>query len=131
MTIELWMLVYSAILLLVQNYVPAFFAAKELGVGAIAGNRDDLPQPTGMQARALRASNNLKENLPLFAIAVIVAHLAGISNGLTVLGAQLFLGGRIVHVLSYLTGISLVRTLAHVVALGGTITIAVQIFIHG
>ncbi|ACI51444.1 conserved hypothetical protein [Gluconacetobacter diazotrophicus PA1 5] len=128
MTSELWALLGSAILCLVLPALYGPLYSRQVGQAGVIGNRESLAEPTGAAGRGLRAHRNLIENLVPFAIAVLIARAAGISNGTTVLGAWLFLGARIVHAASYVAGIPGVRTLAWVVGVIGTVLIIVQIF---
>ena len=126
MTVDLWMLVASAGLCWALIMLAALPAVKDPKVGL--GNRDDLPEPTGLFARAGRASGNLKENLPLFAILVLVAHVSGSANETTALGAQIFLGARVGHALIYIAGIPGLRTLIWSVSIAGMAMIASALF---
>lgn len=67
------------------------------------------------------------ESLVLFAILVVVAHLAGVRNGGTVLGAQLFFWGRVAHALIYIAGLPWLRTAAWAVSVAGLLLIFVQL----
>lgn len=129
MTTELWMLAASAGLFFLLNFVLANAVVWQRGVAWGLGNRD---QPGAEIApwvtRGERALKNLQENLLVFAIVVLVVHAAGASNSTSALGAQLFLGARIVHALAYLGGILVVRTLAWVGGLAGTIMVALALF---
>lgn len=126
MNTELWILVASTLLCLALPllYVPLY--ARQVGMGVISGNREEAPAATGAAGRGARAHRNLLENLLPFAVAVLVARAAGISDGVTVLGAWLFLGGRLVHAASYLAGIPGIRTLAYVAGVAGTVAIVTQ-----
>ncbi|MBB2200812.1 MAPEG family protein [Gluconacetobacter tumulisoli] len=128
MTSELWALLWSAILCLVLPALYGPLYSRQIGQAGVIGNREDVPPPTGAAGRGLRAHRNLIENLVPFAIAVLVARAAGISNGMTVLGAWLFLGARVVHAASYIAGITGLRTLAWIVGAVGIVLIIVQIF---
>ena len=63
------------------------------------------------------------ETFPLFAAAVIVAHLAGKHGRLTVAGAEMYFGGRIAYVVLYGLGVPLVRSLIWNVATIGIMLI--------
>ena len=127
MTPELTMLVYSVLLMLVVILLPATTAIKENGLMAQAGSRDNLPEPSVFLARCRRLSANMLENLVMFAAIVLTAHVAGVSNESTVLGAQLFFYGRVAHAIVYAAGLPLVRPLCYGVALVGMIMIAVPL----
>jgi len=123
MTTELSMLVYSTLLLVVLVFIQAQAAIKAQGVKAMAGPRDGLPEPSVFQARTKRVVDNHREGLTLFAPLVLAAAVAHVSNQWTVLGAELFFAGRVVHAICYLIGFAL-RPLAWVVGMAGTLMIA-------
>jgi uncharacterized MAPEG superfamily protein len=127
MTFELKMLVWSAALTLVLAVVSAVGAIGQVGLPALAGNRQGLAEITCWTGRAIRAHRNMLENLILFAIAVIAAKLAGVCNASTVLGAQLFFWGRVAHAAVYVAGIAWVRTAAFAVSVVGLLMILLQL----
>ena len=128
MTPDLQMLVWSAALFLVQMVVAAIGANGQLGLPALAGNREDLPPVTGWAGRARRAHANMLENLVVFAIVVLVAHLAGKANATTALGAALFFWARLAYAIIYVAGVPWLRTAAWAVALAGIVLIVTQLF---
>ncbi|MCC6470109.1 MAG: MAPEG family protein [Alphaproteobacteria bacterium] len=71
----------------------------------------DKPQSAWAQ-RMIKAHENAIENLAVFATLVLVAKLAGVSTGATVLAAQLYFWARLAHVAVYTAGIPVLRTLA-------------------
>jgi len=56
-----------------------------------------------------------------------VAQAAGVRNGMTLLGAQLFFWGRVAHAALYVAGIPWARTAAWGVSVIGLILIALQL----
>ena len=88
---------------------------------------EDVPEPTGAAGRGRRAHRNLIENLVPFAIAVMLAHAAGVSNAKTVAGAEIFLGARLFHAVTYFLGITGIRTLAYIAGVVGTALIFIQL----
>jgi uncharacterized MAPEG superfamily protein len=70
---------------------------------------------SGWAQRAIRAHYNAVENLAIFAPAVLVAHLLGISNPATRFAAVLYFGARLVHFVVYTAEIAVLRTLAFTV----------------
>jgi len=129
MTIELWILITSCGLALFMSSVPMFRAMRsEWGLKAMIGNREGLPPLTGWGGRLVRAHHNLMDNLILFGFAVLAAHVVGISNEVTVFGAQVFLVSRLIHALVYTIGLSVVRTVAYLGGAVGTVMIASQLF---
>ena len=107
---ELTLLVWATALTLVQAVIAAQGAFMQVGLGTLAGNREGLPEIRGWGGRAARAHRNMLENLVLFAILVLAVVIAGKSNSATLMGAQIFLGARIVYALVYIAGIPWLRT---------------------
>src|SRR2546430_6533996 len=74
---ELNLLVWSVVLTVVQMLVAAQAAFNKVGLMALVGNREGMPEITGWGGRASRAHYNMLENLALFASLVLVAVAAG------------------------------------------------------
>lgn len=64
--------------------------------------------PPGRLHRALK---NFLETFPLFAAAVLIAHIAGRNGELTLWGVQLYFWSRIAYVALYAFGVYLARSL--------------------
>lgn len=129
MTTDLWMLVATAVL---SMSIPTIYLAGRLqapgGTAWAFGNRDsDLAVPP-WAARAIRAHANLTENLAPFAVLVLVAQVAGKSNHMTALGAEIFFVARVAHLLIYTAGITVVRTAAFFLGVAGEVLILSQLF---
>ena len=127
MTPELSLLVWAVALAFAQMLVAVSGATLQVGMPSLAGNRDNLPALTGWAGRARRAHRNMLENIVLFAALVLVAHAAGISNAMTLLGAQLFFWGRLAHAVIYVAGIPWLRTAAWAVSAVGLVLIFLQL----
>jgi uncharacterized MAPEG superfamily protein len=78
--------------------------------------------------RGARAHHNLIENLIPFAGVVVAARLAGRVSPLGTLGAEIFLAARLVHAITYVFGVRVIRTLAYNVGVFGTALVAAQLF---
>lgn len=121
MTIDLWMLVAAVGLqwvLILAAAGPNMFA-KGIVWAASARDEDvkaDLPK---WHPRVERASRNMQENLPLFAALVLVVHVAGEHDAMSALGAEIFVGARVAHALTYAAGIPWVRTLSWAISIAG------------
>ncbi|NCF20850.1 MAG: MAPEG family protein [Haliea sp.] len=126
MSVELSMLVYSAALFLVIILVQAGLAIAQNGLMAQAGSRDNLPEPTVLRKRLQRLTANMQENLVMFAIVVLAANAAGVSNDTTVMGASLFFYARIAHAIVYAFGWPMIRPLFFFVGLYGIIIIGLE-----
>jgi len=127
MNTELTCLAASGVLCLALPLVYVAMYQKQVGFAGVSGNREKVAEPTGAAGRGLRAHLNLIENLVPFAIAVMLAHAAGVSNTMTVAGAEIFLGARLVHAVTYFLGITGIRTLAYVASVVGTALIFIQL----
>jgi len=129
MTTDLWMLVWSGILCL--GLTIPYGVGRALAPGGSEwgfGNREtDITVPTWV-GRAVRAHLNLVENLPTFAILVLVAHVSGRANATTALGAEIFFWARVAHAAMYIAGIIYARTGCFFIALVGEIMILKQLF---
>lgn len=124
MTIELTLLGWTLVLALVQVLLPAVLRNGETGVAYNASPRDESGPPVGVvTGRLRRAQANLFETLPIFAAAVIIAHVAGREGALTLWGAWLYLGARIVYVPLYGFGVPYLRSLVWLVSLAGLLMI--------
>ena len=120
MTTELIILGWTLVLAIVQIMLPTAMRNRETGLAYNMGPRDDPAAPPGkVTARLQRAEKNLFETLPLFAAAVLIAHVGGREGALTLWGAWLYLVARIVYVPLYAFGVPVVRTLTWAVSLLG------------
>jgi uncharacterized MAPEG superfamily protein len=128
MSPDLKYLLYSVILTFVQVLVAALAADRQLGLKALGGNRDRLPEITGFAGRARRAHINMIENMVLFSALVLIAAVSGKANAMTALGALIFFWGRVAHAIIYWIGIPMLRTLAWLASVVGMAMIAIQLF---
>ncbi len=126
MSVELTMLVYSAALFFLIILVQAGLAIAQNGLMAQAGSRDNLPEPSVLRKRLLRLTSNFQENLVLFAIVVLVANAAGVSNETTALGASIFFYARVAHAIVYAFGWPMIRPVFYFVSLYGIVVIALE-----
>ena len=124
---ELNLLVWAVVLTVVQMLVAAQGAMNQVGFMRLVGNREGMPEITGWGGRAARAHRNMLENLVLFASLVFVAVVAGKTNDMTLLGAQIFFWARLAYAVIFVAGIIWVRTAAWAVSMAGLIVIFAQI----
>jgi len=114
-----WILAGLAVFLL-NIYLPALLYIGTVGVLRHVGSRDDLPEPGIMVLRARRALANTQENMPVFlTLAVLALVVDGADMAQAILGAQLFVFGRIAYTALYLISIPWTRSAAFGVALLG------------
>jgi uncharacterized MAPEG superfamily protein len=134
MTTELWYLFLTSVLLAVL-WIP-FIVGQVMTNGMLTADdyrhlRDPDEFPDWVR-RANRAHINLVEQFGPFAALVIVAHLAGISNGTTALAAAVFFWARIAHAVVFLsgTGILMARTLIFTISFLSLMVFAWQILVN-
>ena len=127
MSVELTMLVYSTALFLLIILVQAGLAIAQNGLLAQAGSRDSLPEPSVLRKRLQRLTANMQENLIMFAIVVLAAQAAGVSNSTTAMAASLFFYARVAHAIVYAFGWPMIRPLFYFVGLYGIVAIGLQL----
>jgi uncharacterized MAPEG superfamily protein len=127
MSPDLDLLVWTTALTLVQAVVAVMGATQQIGLPILAGNRETLPGVTGWAGRAQRAHRNMLENFVLFATLVLVAQVAGKTNAMTALGAELFFWARLAYAVVYVAGVPWLRTGVWGVSVAGLILIFLQL----
>lgn len=125
---ELTLLAWSVILAIVQVLIAAQGTFNQVGLMAMVGNRENMPEIAGWGGRANRAARNMVENLVLFAVVVLAVVAAGKSNAMTLLGAQLFFYARIAYAVCYIGGIKWLRTLSWLTSVIGIVLVLWQLF---
>lgn len=121
MSTELLILGWLLVLALAQLLLPGMLRTLETGVTYNAGPRD-TPSPVSegvVTGRLNRAFRNLMETLPLFAAAILIAHVAGREGPLTLIGAWTYLISRVLYVPLYAAGIPVWRSVAWLIGLIG------------
>jgi uncharacterized MAPEG superfamily protein len=127
MTTDLWMLVWSAVLC-VLLFLPYVLARVQVwGLVDTVGYPKSPPALPDWAQRAHRTHINMAENIGPFAALVLVAHVTGLANETTALGATIFFWARLAHAVVFIAGLPWVRTLAFVVGVVGEALILVRI----
>ena len=128
MTTELHILAWALVLALIQVLLPSVIRSRETGLGHNGGPRDEPGPPVGkLTGRLMRAQGNLFETLPVFAVAILIAHLAGREGTLTLWGAWLYIIARVVYLPLYAAGVPFLRSLVWLVSLFGILLVLVPI----
>ena len=125
---ELVWLLWAVALAFAQMLIAVSGATLQVGLPALAGNREGLPACTGWAGRADPAPPKKRESLVLFAALVLVAVVTDRTNATTLLGAQLFFWARLVYAAVYLAGIPWLRTGVWLVSVVGLGLIFFQLF---
>jgi len=121
MTTLLQLVAYMTVLTWVSIMAAAFLRNREWtpeGMKIGLSNRDNLPDPTPLGGRAVRAAANTLENFALFAALALTAHAAGMGEEATP-GAQVFFWARLLYLPVYWAGITYVRSLVWGVGIAG------------
>jgi len=86
------------------------------------------PKPQSPWAqRLMKAHVNAVENLVVFAALVLVAHAAGVANGVTAGACVVYFWARVAHLLAYTFAVPWVRTLAFAVGFFSQAALAWQL----
>lgn len=128
MTINLWCLVANALWGLGLVMLEIMGKTATAGTAWNSGNRDHTPVFLPWVQRAGRALANHKENLPLFAIAVLVVHLAGKADRISAIAAVGYVIARALHGLLYVAGIRKVRTIVWLLGLACNLVLLSRLF---
>ena len=131
MTTELWYLFLTSVLLTVL-WIP-YIVGSVMTAGPLTaeeyrvGRHADFPH---WVRRADRAHVNLVEQFGPFAALVVVAHLLGVHNAVTVWCVAIFFWARILHAIVHISGIGvfMIRTVIFTIAFLALLVYAWQIF---
>ena len=104
MTYDLWALVATLMLAIVQIGLQSILTLRQAGPAWVAGPRDEPFQVTGISGRIVRAHRNLLEIFPQFAASLFVVHAADVNGQWAVWGAWLFFVSRCCYVPAYAFG---------------------------
>ncbi len=129
MTPELVALTFAILLGFAQLFVAANASTAVRGVDWNAGPRDGSQTPLpGVAGRLDRAFKNYLETFAFFAAAVLIAHLAGRHNFLTIYGAWAYVIARAVYLPLYAFGIPYLRSAVWGVGFLGTMMILTGLY---
>jgi uncharacterized MAPEG superfamily protein len=124
LSIELKMLLYSAILGIVQLLAAAHFSTLQRGVKWNLSPRDQkTPELTGVAGRLDRAFKNFMETFPFFIAAILMVQITQMQSTSSMIGAHLYFWARLVYVPLYAAGIPGVRTLIWLISFVGLIMV--------
>lgn len=129
MTAELTALVLAILLGFVHLFTAGNAATRIRGFKWNAGPRDNQKAPlTGIAGRLHRAFKNYLETFAFFAAAVLIAHVANRHNALTIYGAWLYLGARVIYLPVYAAGITYIRSGIWLIATAGIFMILAGLY---
>ena len=112
MTPDLWILLSLALLTEILTLPPVVArGAVPGGIRWIFYNRDTVlagVAPWG--GRAVRAHDNLADNLAMYGIVIGLAHVTGATDGVTLIAGFVLLAARVLHAVVYIAGVPYLRT---------------------
>jgi uncharacterized MAPEG superfamily protein len=125
--LELKLLGWSVVLLLVQIVLQAASSSSELGLPYAMSPRDEGREPRSVYARRIRrALNNLLETYPAFVGLALALVISGKAGGVGAIGAEIYLAARVLYLIVYAAGVSVVRTLFWCLSIIGLIMMLVR-----
>lgn len=118
MTIPFWCLIVVALLPQGLAAIADYFRKKQFGSIDNRYPRIQGAALTGAGARTRAAESNAWEALPVFAAAVLIAHLSGANPRLSAVAALLFVASRLLHGAFYIADLPTARSAIFLVGLG-------------
>lgn len=129
MSVEMTALALAIVLGFIHLFIAVHVITNERGFMWNVGARDNTEAlKSNLAGRLDRAFWNFLETFGFFAVAVLMAAILGRHNWQTVLGAQLYLGGRVIYLPLYALGIPFIRTLAWIAAMAGIVLLLMALF---
>jgi uncharacterized MAPEG superfamily protein len=128
MPLELKLLAWSVVLLLVHIVLQAATSSSELGLPYAMSPRDEGRQPRSVYAgRSGRALRNLLETYPAFVGLALALVVSGKTGGIGATGAEIYLAARLLYLVVYAAGVSVVRTLLWGLSIIGLVMMVVRL----
>ena len=129
MSVELRLLAAAVVLGLVHLIWGALAARGQQGWKWAGGPRDEPRPVTGRAARLQRAFVNYQETFPLFAAAMLAAHVGDRTGDLTLWGGWLYVAARALFLPLYAFHSGLLRSLAWFVSIFGLLLVIAALFV--
>jgi uncharacterized MAPEG superfamily protein len=129
MTSDLWALVATLALAMVQIGLQSVLTLRQLGPEWVLSARDEAREVVGLSGRFVRAHRNLLEIFPQFVAALFIVHAAGVNSQLTVYGAWIFFFARCIYVPAYAFGPTGLRSICWQVGQVGILVILADLFV--
>jgi uncharacterized MAPEG superfamily protein len=129
MTTELRLLAVAVLIGLAHLLWAAGASRAQQGLKWAGGPRDVDRPVTGRAARLNRAFANFRETFPLFAAAILAAHLGDQLGPLTFWGAWLYVVARALYLPLYAYPVGLLRSLAWFAAMAGLGLVTAALFV--
>jgi uncharacterized MAPEG superfamily protein len=128
MPLELKLFGWSVALLQLHIVLQAASSSSELGLPYAMSPRDEGRQPRSLYAgRTSRALRNLLETYPAFVGLALALVISGKTGGAGAIGAEIYLAARVLYLVVYAAGVSVVRTLLWAASIVGLIMMLVRL----
>ena len=98
------------------------------GISATVGSPENPPPLSPWAQRAKAAHANASANLPIFAAAILLVHVAGASNQVTAAAAMIYFWARVAHFVVFTLKIGWLRTVSFLIAFACQVAILLQLF---
>lgn len=118
MTTPFWCLLAACLIPYFIAPIGGYFRAKQFGSVDNKNPRIQAAGLVGVGSRAQAAQANAWEALPVFASAVLVAHLAGADPGASSTAALVFIAARLGHAGFYLADVDKARSAIFLLGVG-------------
>ena len=126
--LELKMLIATAIIGFVHLFWGSAAAQPQRALAWNVGPRDEPRPLTGMAGRLQPAFANFRETFPFFVAAVLACAAADRFNGMSAIGAVLYVSARAVYLPLYAFGVPWLRSLVWVASVAGIVLIIAAFF---
>lgn len=117
MTIPFWCVLIVLLIPYILAPLGGYFRVRQLGELDNKHPRQQVTQLEGIGSRAYAAQQNAWEAVPVFGLAVVIAHLAGADPAASATTAVVFVITRILHAIVYLANVDIVRSLVFLISL--------------
>lgn len=121
MTPEITYLAYAVVLLIVHVLAQACATDLSKGIGWSLGSRDEDRPRSPLAARLERALRNYLETFPAYAALALALAVTDQGGTLSVVGAQIWLAGRIAYLPLTAAGIPYLRSAAWMASMAGLV----------
>jgi uncharacterized MAPEG superfamily protein len=124
MPVELRILALGALLLFIHVFTAVRFKTAQYGRKWNVSARDqELPPPSQITGRLIRAQANFEETFPIAIVALLGAVLANRTSEWTSLGGWIWLGARAAYLPLYWVGVPVVRTIVWSISMVGLLMV--------
>lgn len=127
--VELQMVALAAVLFFIQLLLASGVRFMTHGTQWAAGPRDTAPGTVSVRGQRVdRAFRNMAETFPVFAALAIAVVVAGIADGVTTLGAEIYVVARVLYLPAYVFHLPMLRSTIWGVSLVGILMVGWPLF---